>query len=69
MSRARLVGAISLRASRNEPRVLVRVPRPLLDALTSSASSNMRSRNSEILVRLARSLDEEVSPGPTPADR
>lgn len=43
-------------AKRKDPAVLVRFPKPMLKELNHRAATNGRSRNSEILVRLAASL-------------
>lgn len=43
-------------AGAKEPPIAVRLPRPVLDAVTAAAKQNGRSRNSEIVVRLAESL-------------
>lgn len=43
-------------AGAKESPVAVRFPKPLLEAVTAAAKQNGRSRNSEIVVRLADSL-------------
>lgn len=43
-------------ASKQDPAVTVRFPKPVLDAATRAAKRNGRSRNSEIVARLAESL-------------
>ena len=43
-------------ATRKDPSVLLRVPKPLLKSLDAAAAKNGRSRNTEVIVRLAESL-------------
>lgn len=43
-------------ATRNDPSVLLRCPKNLLEAVDSAAAKGGRSRNTEILVRLSQSL-------------
>lgn len=47
---------MNLVASAKQPPVAVRFPQKLLEAVTEAAKKNGRSRNSEIVVRLANSL-------------
>ena len=47
---------MDLVASRKDPAVLVRLPGRVLAALDSVAKKNGRSRNSEVIFRLAQSL-------------
>jgi hypothetical protein len=51
MSKAAIV------ASHSDPKVLLRVPKPLLKQLNSATRQSKRSRNSEILCRLSQSFD------------
>lgn len=55
---------MSLVAKTNDPSVRVRFPRKILRELDQAAAKNGRSRNSEIVHRLAKSLspDELQSP-------
>ena len=48
-------------AKANENRVVVRFPKIVLDAVTDSARRNGRSRNSEVIVLLAKSLGVEAN--------
>lgn len=41
-------------ASREDPSLRIRLPRKLLQAVTAQARKNGRSRNSEIVVAIAR---------------
>lgn len=43
-------------AKANENPCLLRLPKPVLDALNDAARRNGRSRNTEIVIRLAESL-------------
>ena len=43
-------------ARKQDPAVTVRFPRNILDKVTQAAKASGRSRNSEVLVRLAQSL-------------
>jgi hypothetical protein len=43
-------------ASKQDPAVTVRFPKYILDAATRAAMASGRSRNSEIVIRLAQSL-------------
>lgn len=43
-------------AKKTDPAVTIRFPKTVLEEVTRAASENKRSRNSEILVRLAGSL-------------
>lgn len=47
---------MNLVAKANENPVAVRFPKPVLDAVTAAAKASGRSRNTEIVVRLAESL-------------
>jgi hypothetical protein len=44
-------------ASRTDCQVLLRVPKPLLQRLDRATRQSKRSRNSEILCRLSKSLE------------
>lgn len=46
-------------AKRTDPQLLLRLPQQLMDQLGEEAKKSGRSRNSEILVRLEESLDEQ----------
>ena len=46
-----------LTASRNDPKVLVRLPAPLLKQVDASARSSGRSRNTQIIALLSEMLD------------
>lgn len=50
---------MKLVASAKENPVVIRFPKTVLDAVTTAARANGRSRNSEIIVRLAASLGFE----------
>ncbi len=52
-------------ATRKDPSVLLRVPKPILKSLDAAAAKNGRSRNSEVLVRLSESLG--LTPAPAKA--
>lgn len=52
---------MSLIAKANENPVVIRFPRSVLDAVTESARRNGRSRNSEVVMRIAQSLGVEPS--------
>ena len=52
-------------AKRTDPSVLLRVPEPLLKQLDAAADTSGRSRNTEILVRLEKSLQPDHSVKPT----
>lgn len=43
-------------AKKTDPAVTIRLPRELLDKATRAANRNGRSRNTEIVLRLAHSL-------------
>lgn len=43
-------------ATRDDPAFRLRLPKPILKQLDAAAAKNGRSRNSEVLVRLAESL-------------
>lgn len=47
------------RASRDDPAFKLRLPQPLIEALDAAAKQNYRSRNSEIIARLAESITTE----------
>lgn len=55
---------MTLVAKRDDPSVLLRVPGALLERINAAAERNGRSRNSEILILLARGLVQ--SDGQTP---
>ena len=46
-------------ASRKDPAVLLRLPRDLVKRVGEAAKKSARSRNSEIVLRLQKSLDEQ----------
>lgn len=48
-------------AKANENRVVIRFPKTVLEAVTDSARRNGRSRNSEVIVLLAKSLGVETN--------
>ena len=50
-------------AKRKDPAVTVRFPREVLDRATRAARANGRSRNSEIVMRLAQSFGAVVPRG------
>lgn len=43
-------------AKKNDPAITIRFPREVLDQATKAAQSSGRSRNTEIVVRVAQSL-------------
>ncbi len=50
----------SLIATKDDPAVLLRVPKPVLKKVNEAAAKSGRSRNTEILIRLEESFRPQV---------